>query len=55
MTEDCGAGFLAREGLGGEDLTIHSPPALFFFLMEISSRTQIPLFVPGLVHSGSAS
>ena len=33
----------------------HSFPAyFFFFLMEISSRTLIPLFMPGLVHSGSA-
>ena len=30
-------------------------PALFFFKVEISSRTLIPLFRPGSVHSGSAS
>ena len=41
--------------------TIHSPPALlilsllFVFEVEISSRTLIPLFMPGPVHSGSAS
>ena len=27
----------------------------FVFLVEISLRTLIPLFTPGLVHSGSAS
>ena len=39
-----------------------SPPPLFFsflffffFVVEISSRTLIPLFGPGSVHSGSAS
>ena len=35
-------------------VTIQSPPALFF-LMEISSCTQIPLFRSESVHSGSAS
>ena len=39
----------------GECSTIHSPPALFFFLMEIISRTLIPFFSPESVHSGSAS
>ena len=41
----------------GECWTIHSPPALFFFFFEeeIRSRTLIPLFRPGSVHSGSAS
>ena len=34
--------------------TIHSPPALFF-KVKISLRTLIPLFTPGLVHSGSGS
>ena len=34
---------------------IHSPPALFFSKVEISSRTLIPLFMPGSVHNGSAS
>ena len=41
----------------GECLTIRSPPGLFFFFfgggVEISSRTLIPLFRPGSVHSGS--
>ena len=35
-----------------------SPPGLFllfFFKVEISMRTLIPLFTPGSVHSGSAS
>ena len=41
----------------GECSTIHSPPALFFFFfrVEISSRTLIPLFSPGSVHRGSVS
>ena len=38
----------------GECLTIHFPPALFF-IVEISSRTLIPLCVSESVHSGSAS
>ena len=38
----------------GECVTIQSPPTLFF-LVEISSRTLIPLFRPGSVYSGSAS
>ena len=60
MTETGGHGggggifFLACEDLG-RCSTIHSPPALFFFLVEISSRTLIPLFMPGPVHSGSAN
>ena len=41
----------------GECLTIHCLPALFFFFkVEISSCTLIPLFfMPGSVHSGSAN
>ena len=40
----------------GECSTIHSLPALFFFfLVEISSRILIPLFMPESVQSGSAS
>ena len=39
----------------GECSTIHFLPALFFFKLEISSRTLIPLFRPGSVHIGSAS
>ena len=41
----------------GECSIFHSPPALFFFSfeVEINSRTLIPLFRPGSVHSGSAS
>ena len=38
----------------GECLTNYSPPALFFLKLEISLHTLIPLFTPGLVHSGSA-
>ena len=39
-------------------MTIHPPPALcflFFFKVEISLRTLIPFYTPGLVHSGSTS
>ena len=41
----------------GECLTNHSPPALFlkYVYVAISSRTLIPLFRPGSVHSGTAS
>ena len=39
----------------GECSTIHSPPALFFFKVEINLRVLIPLFTPGLVHSGAAN
>ena len=39
----------------GECLTIHSLPVLFFFKVEISLHTLIPLFMPESVHSGSAS
>ena len=39
----------------GKCSTIQSMPAPFFFEVEISSRTVIPLFMPGSVHSGSAS
>ena len=41
----------------GECSTIHSLPALFFFFfkVEISLRTLIPLFSPESVHCGSAS
>ena len=42
-----------------ECFTIHSPPTLFCFCIfvkvEISSRTLIPLFLLGSVHSGSAN
>ena len=52
----CGGFFLACEDLGR--MFDHSfPPQHFFFFLEveISSRTLIPLFMPGSVHSGSAS
>ena len=46
--------WLAR--IWGDCSTIHSPPAFFFFFkVEISSRTLIPLFRPRSVHGGSAS
>ena len=39
----------------GEYLTIHSPPALFLFKVEISSRTLTLLLMPESIHSGSAN
>ena len=41
----------------GDGLKIHSPPALYYYFLEveISSCTPIPLCRPGSVHSGSAS
>ena len=47
--------FLASDHFGR--MLDHSFPgcAFLFFLLEISSRTQILLFMPGSVHSGSAS
>ena len=47
--------FSSRVRILGECLTIHSPPAFFFFKVEISLRTLIPHFMQGSVHSGSAS
>ena len=41
--------------ISGECSTIHSSSALFFFEVEISSRTLIPLFMLGSFYSGSAS
>ena len=53
----CGGGsgfFLACEDFGR--MFDHSLPAFAFFVqVEISSRSLIPLFWPGSVHSGSAS
>ena len=53
--------FPRLRGLGGgekrERIFDHSFPAcafFFFFWSEISSRTLIPHFIPGSVHSGSA-
>ena len=48
--------FLACEDFG-RLFEIQSPPAFFFFFfeVEISLRTLIPLFMPGSVHSGSVS
>ena len=44
--------FSSRVRILGECLTSKSPPALFFFFkVEISLCTLIPLFTPGLVHS----
>ena len=39
----------------GEGLTVLPVLFFFFFKVEISSCTPIPLFKPGSVHSGSAS
>ena len=46
--------FCSLPRIWGEYSTLHSPPALFFN-WRFSSRTLIPLFMPGSVHSGSAS
>ena len=39
----------------GDGLITLSPLFFFFFEVEMSLHTPIPLFRPGLVHSGSAS
>ena len=39
----------------GEGSTIHSPPAIFFFKVEIRTCTPVSLFRPGSVHSGTTS
>ena len=53
-----GGFFLTCKDLG-ECSTIHSPPVLFccchLFEVKISLSTLIPRFMPGSVHSGSAS
>ena len=53
-----GGFFLECEDLRGNALTHHSPRLRFFFFFFLSgdrSRTLIPLFRPGSVHSGSTS
>ena len=53
---DSGSFFLACEDFGR--IFDHSFPdcaIFFFFEVEISSSTLIQLFMPGSVHSGSAS
>ena len=66
VPESCGGGggdfdggfFLACEDFGGKKVRPFIPRLRFFFFffeVEISSRTLIPLFRPGSVHSGSAS
>ena len=56
---DSGGGFFLACGDFGWRLDDSFPPALFvfffFFKVEISSCTLIPLFRPGPFHSGSAS
>ena len=53
------ASFFSFVRILGERVAIHSLRALlffsYFFLVEISSCTLIPLIMPGSVHSGSAS
>ena len=48
--------FFSLARIFGECSTIYCLPALFFFFfeVEITLRTLIPLFMPGSVHSGSA-
>ena len=48
-----GGFFLACEDFG-RMFDNSFPACAFFFKVEINSRTLIPLFRPGLVHSGSA-
>ena len=48
-----GGFFLAYEDLGR--MFPLNPRLRIFFKLEINSRTLIPLFMPGTVHSGSAS
>ena len=45
--------FSSPERILGDCSTIHSPPAIFCLFVEvaISSRTLIPLFRPGSVHT----
>ena len=50
----CGGFFLVCKNLGGM-FSNSFPACTFFFKVEISLRTLIPLFMPGSVHSGSAS
>ena len=49
--------FSALVRIWGECASIHSPPALFFVVVEveISLHTLILLIMPGSVHSGSVS
>ena len=55
----CGVGgggfFLACEDFGRMFYNSFPACAFFFFLLEISSRTLLPHFRLGSVHSGSAS
>ena len=54
MSARGGGGFFpAYEDLGG--MFPLNPRLRIFFKSEISSRTLIPLFMPGSVHSGAAS
>ena len=41
--------------LGMFEYSFPARASFFFFLIEISARTLIALFTPGLVHSGSAN
>ena len=51
-----GGFFLAYKDFGGSFVkSVPSCTFFFFFSMEISSPTPIPLFRPGSVHSGSVS
>ena len=49
------SGLFSLARILGECSTIHSPPALFWFKVEISSRTLIPLSRPASVNSGPMS
>ena len=49
--------FISLVWISGECSTIHSPPTLFFFFVEVETRSRalVPLFRSGSVHSGLAS
>ena len=47
--------FSSRVRILGECSTNHTPPWLFFFQVEIRSRSLLPLSMQRSVHSGSAS
>ena len=50
-----GGVFLTFKDLGRMFDNLFHACAFFFFLVEISSHTLIPLLRPGSVHSGSGS
>ena len=55
MLGSIGGGFILTGEDFGRMFDHLLPTCIFFFEVEISSRTLIPLFMPGSVHSGSVS